>query len=34
MEKGEIKINKLVDLGQEILDLSKIFMYKFHYEYN
>ena len=34
-EMGKIKvvINKLVYLGQAILDLSKIIMYKFHYNY-
>ena len=34
-EMGKIKvvINKLVYLGQAILDLSKIIMYKFHYDY-
>lgn len=29
--KIEIKMNKLVYLGQAILDLSKMLMYKFHY---
>ena len=29
--KTEIKMNKLVYLGQAILDLSKMLMYKFHY---
>ena len=34
-EMGKIKVvmNKLVYLGQAILDLSKIIMYKFHYDY-
>ena len=34
-EMGKIKVvmNKLVYLGQVILDLSKIVMYKFHYDY-
>ena len=34
-EMGKIKvvINKLVYLGQAILDLSKIIMYEFHYDY-
>ena len=34
-EIGKIKIvmNKLVYLGQAILDLSKIVMYEFHYDY-
>ena len=34
-EMGEIKVvmNKLVYLGQAILDLSKIVMYEFHYDY-
>ena len=34
-EMGKIKvfINKLVYLGQAILDLSKIVMYEFHYDY-
>ena len=33
-EMGKIKVvmNKLVYLGQAILDLSKIVMYKFHYD--
>ena len=33
MEKTEIKMNKLVYLGQAILDLSKTLMYEFHYDY-
>ena len=33
MGKREIKMNKPVYLGQEILDLSKTLMYEFHYEY-
>ena len=34
-EMGKIKVvmNKLVYLGQAILDLSKIIMYEFHYDY-
>ena len=34
-EMGKIKVvmNKPVYLGQAILDLSKIVMYKFHYDY-
>ena len=34
-EMGKLKVvmNKLVYLGQAILDLSKIVMYKFHYDY-
>ena len=34
-EMGKIKVvmNKLVYLGQPILDLSKIVMYEFHYDY-
>ena len=34
-EKGKIRviINKTVYLSQAILDLSKIIMYKFHYDY-
>ena len=33
MEKPEIKMNKPVDLGQAILDLSKTLMYEFHCDY-
>ena len=33
MGKTEIKMNKPVYLGQEILDLSKTLMYEFHYKY-
>ena len=33
MGKTEIKMNKLVYLGQAILDLSETLMYEFHYEY-
>ena len=33
MVKTEIKINKPVHLGQPILDLSKMLMYEFHYDY-
>ena len=31
--KTEINMNKLVYLGQAILDLSKTLMYEFHYDY-
>ena len=31
--KTEIKINKPVYLGEKILDLSKMLMYEFHYDY-
>ena len=33
MGKTEIKINKPVYLGETILDLSKMLMYEFHYDY-
>lgn len=33
MGKTEIKMNKPVYLGQAILDLSKLVMYEFHYDY-
>ena len=33
MEKIEVTVNKLVYFGQAILDLSKLFMYEFHYDY-
>ena len=33
MGKIKVVINKLVYLGQAILDLSKIVMYEFHYDY-
>ena len=33
MEKVKIVMNKPVYLGQTILDLSKIVMYEFHYDY-
>ena len=33
MSKTKIKMNKPVYLGQVILDLSKLVMYEFHYEY-
>ena len=33
MEKIKVVMNKPVYLGQAILDLSKIVMYEFHYDY-
>ena len=33
MGKTEIKMNEPVCLGQAILDLSKMLMYEFHYDY-
>ena len=33
MDKIKVVMNKLVYLGQVILDLSKIVMYEFHYDY-
>ena len=33
MGKTKVVMNKLVYLGQAILDLSKIVMYDFHYDY-
>ena len=33
MEKIKVVMNKLVYLGQAILNLSKIIMYEFHYDY-
>ena len=33
MKKVEVKMNKPVYLGQAILDISKILMYKFWYHY-
>ena len=33
MDKIKVVMNKLVYLGQAILDLSKIIMYEFHYDY-
>ena len=33
MRKREITMNKPVYLGQAILDLSKMLMYEFHYDY-
>ena len=33
MKKVEVKMNKLVYLGQAILDISKIIMYEFWYNY-
>jgi hypothetical protein len=33
MHKKEIFFNKPIYVGQAILDLSKLYMYKFHYDY-
>ena len=33
MRKTEVKMNKLIYLGQAILDISKILMYEFWYDY-
>ena len=33
MKKVEVKMNKPIYLGQAILDISKIDMYKFWYDY-
>ena len=33
MDKIKVVMNKPVELGQALLDLSKIVMYEFHYEY-
>ena len=33
MGKTEIKMNRPVYLGQAILDLSKMLMYEFYYDY-
>ena len=33
MEKTKVTMNKPVYLGQAILDLSKLVMYEFHYDY-
>ena len=33
MGKIKVKMNKPVHLGQAILDLGKIVMYEFHYDY-
>ena len=33
MSKTKVVMNKPVYLGQDILDLSKIIMYEFHYDY-
>ena len=33
MEKTAVRLNKPIQIGMSILDLSKTLMYKFHYEY-
>ena len=33
MKKAEVKMNKLVYLGEAILDISKTLMYEFWYDY-
>ena len=33
MEKTTVRLNKPIQIGMSILDLSKTLMYKFHYEY-
>ena len=33
MKKTKIKMNKPIDLGLSILDISKILMYEFWYDY-
>ena len=33
MKKTKVTVNKLLYLGMAILDISKIFMYKFWYDY-
>ena len=33
MKKTEVKMNKLIYLGQAILDISKTLMYEFWYDY-
>ncbi len=33
MEKTTVKLNKPIQIGMSILDLSKMLMYKFHYDY-
>ena len=33
MKKKSVKMNKPIDLGMSILDISKMLMYKFWYDY-
>ena len=33
MEKTTVRLNKPIQIGMSILDLSKTLMYKFHYDY-
>ena len=33
MKKTKVKMNKLIDLGLSILEISKILMYEFWYDY-